>query len=112
MFSELRASGRCGWFVGALPVGVWCVSRMLNTASVIGGGGKSMLNFNGALDLAAGNAAGGQHPIHTAEREHEVCVCGCVCVCGVCVCVCVYIIARQAGVRLCALVVLFALTHM
>ena len=31
-------------------------------------------------DLAAGNAAGGQHPIRTAERENEVCVSGFACV--------------------------------
>lgn len=30
-------------------------------------------------DLAAGNATGGQLPIHTTEREHEVCVCKYVC---------------------------------
>lgn len=39
-------------------------------------------------DLAASNAAGGQHPIRTAEREHEVCVCLYI-VCQACASLCV-----------------------
>lgn len=43
----------------------------------MGGPAKACWNLMVPSDLAAGNAAGGQHPIHTAERENEVCVCVC-----------------------------------
>lgn len=72
---------------------------MLNTSWVTGGPAKACWILMVPSDLAAGDAAGGQHPIRTAEGEHEARARACVWVV-----VCVYIIARQAWTSLCVLI--------
>lgn len=50
IFLHREQAGGWRWIVWARVVGVWSVSRMLNTSWVMGGG-ESMLKFNGALWL-------------------------------------------------------------